>query len=295
MLEGRIIKALAGYYYVLDQNRNVWQCRARGVFKKKGLQPLVGDVVHFEPVSDHEGWVTQLIDRKNQLVRPPIANVDQALLVFSVKEPSFSPYLLDRMLVSVEKEHIRPLICFTKLDLSGDKDDIVDEISVYQKMGYPVCQTSSKTGEGMEEVLTLLRGKITVLAGQSGVGKSTLLNQLCPQAQLETGTISDKLGRGRHTTRHVELLELPGGGLVADTPGFSQLDFSAIEPEDLGTYFIEIRAHMDACKFRGCLHHNEPGCAVKRAVEQGEIDSRRYAHYVQFLKEIEANQYRKRY
>ncbi|EGL82602.1 ribosome biogenesis GTPase RsgA [Caldalkalibacillus thermarum TA2.A1] len=295
MLQGRIIKALAGYYYVLDHSGKVWQCRARGVFKKKGLQPLVGDVVQFESVSEREGWVTQLKDRKNRLVRPPIANVDQALLVFSVKEPSFSSFLLDRMLVTVEKARIRPLICFTKLDLCPDDKNIQAAINVYQQLGYQICQTSSVSGEGIDDLMKLLRGKITVLAGQSGVGKSTLLNLLCPQAELETGEVSDKLGRGRHTTRHVELLQLPGGGLVADTPGFSQLDFKDIEPEELAACFVEFRAYMEACKFRGCLHRDEPGCAVKSAVAQGEIDSGRYTHYLQFLDEIGDQLYRKRY
>lgn len=293
-MEGRIIKALAGFYYVLDSQDRQWSCRARGVFKNKGIQPLVGDFVHFEPVSDQEGWITALKPRKNSLQRPPIANVDQALLVFSVEEPPFSPLLLDRMLVVIEHSGLVPLLCFTKVDLLKDENWMESQYQIYRSIGYELVQTSTVTKVGFERLLSLLEGKITVLAGPSGAGKSTLLNTICPEARQETGTVSKKLGRGRHTTRHVELLKLPRSGLVADTPGFSQLDFIHVTKEELGHTFPELRRAEKECKFRGCLHRNEPDCAVKKLVDEGRIASQRYEHYLQFLSEIEESRTRKR-
>lgn len=288
-MEGRIVKALAGYYYVLDAEERQWACRARGVFKNKGIQPLVGDLVHFEPVSDQDGWITSVQPRKNRLLRPPIANVDQALLVFSVEEPPFSPLLLDRLLVVIEHTGLVPLLCFTKVDLLKEKELMEKHFQIYRSIGYELVQTSTVTKVGFDRLLSLLEGKITVLAGPSGAGKSTLLNTICPEAQQETGAVSKKLGRGRHTTRHVELLKLPRSGLVADTPGFSQLDFTHVPKEELGRTFPEIRRVDMECKFRGCLHRNEPECAVKKDVAEGRIASQRYEHYLQFLEEIEEN------
>jgi ribosome biogenesis GTPase len=296
MPEGQIVKALSGYYYVREnQTDTVWQCRGRGVFKNQGINPLVGDFVSFEPSTHGEGTVTAIAERRNELVRPPIANVDQALLVFSVDEPEFSSILLDKFLVHIEKANIAPIICLTKLDLSVTPLDEYPEIKVYQKLGYPICMTSSISQQGLDEITSFLRDKVTVFAGQSGVGKSTLLNVIDPTFEIETAEISLRLGRGRHTTRHVELLELPNGGLVADTPGFSQLDFSSIDPEELGYLFIEFREHSESCKFRGCLHQNEPKCQVKSAVENGVIASHRYKHYLQFLAELKAEKQKRGY
>lgn len=286
MPEGKIIKALAGFYYVLSGDETI-QCRGRGVFRKNKVNPLVGDEVVFQAESITEGYILEVKERKNELIRPPIANVDQAILVFSAVEPGFSTSLLDRFLVLVEFNHIKPIICITKIDLTDENEykEIQQYASDYRKAGYDVLLTSSETEEGVKDLMPYLEGEISVFAGQSGVGKSSLLNVLRPDLELKTNDISSHLGRGKHTTRHVELIEV-GKGLVADTPGFSSLEFTDIELEDLNYCFPEIQEKSDQCKFRGCLHMAEPKCAVKAASENGEIPSYRYEHYKTFLQEI---------
>lgn len=287
MPEGKIIKALSGFYYVMTDNGKMIQCRGRGVFRKNKITPLVGDHVVFQAENEREGYILEVKDRKNMLIRPPISNVDQAILVFSAAEPEFSTALLDRFLVLVEFHGITPVICITKMDLIDDKekDRIESYAEDYKRVGYSVLLTSSETGEGVELVRPYLDDKISVFAGQSGVGKSSLLNVLRPDLELKTAHISSHLGRGKHTTRHVELIEI-NGGYVADTPGFSSLDFSEIEVEDLSYSFPEMASISDQCKFRGCLHVEEPKCAVKKAVENGEIPQYRYHHYQLFFQEI---------
>lgn len=290
MSEGRIIKAISGYYYVQlrseDDSGRMIRCRARGVFKKRNISPLVGDLVKIEFANSEEGTVVEVLPRRNELSRPPIANVDQAVLVFALSTPGLSYALLDRLLVHTEYAGIDAVICLTKADLD-EEEVLVQKIrNVYGKMDYHVLLTSALTGQGVEELTDALSGKISVLAGQSGVGKSTILNKLIPGLQLKTGEVSTKLGRGKHTTRHVELIPFKYEGAVADTPGFSQLDFPGIEPEQLSDCFKEIRAHSLSCKFRGCLHAAEPGCAVTEAVSSGEISSIRYENYISFLQEI---------
>ncbi|MBS4193938.1 ribosome small subunit-dependent GTPase A [Lederbergia citri] len=286
MTEGKIIKALSGFYYVLSDGKMI-QCRGRGVFRKNKITPLVGDNVIFQADNDKEGYIMEIKSRKNELVRPPIANIDQAILIFSSTEPDFSPVLLDRFLVIVESSEIHPIICVTKADLLSEQErsEVNHYLEYYRSIGYEVLLLSSKTEEGINELHPLLNGKTSVFAGQSGVGKSSLINAFDPSLQIKTDEISSHLGRGRHTTRHVELIEVCGG-LVADTPGFSSLDFTEIEAEDLGYTFPEISKKAEECKFRGCLHDNEPKCAVKNAVEKNEISKERYNHYLQFLQEI---------
>jgi len=286
MPEGKIIKALSGFYYV-ETDDTVVTCRGRGNFRNKKITPLVGDEVEYSVEKSGEGYLLEVKDRKNELVRPPIANVDQAILVFSAVEPGFSPILLDRFLVLIEFNEIKPLIVITKIDLCTEEQllSIHQYVTYYRQIGYEVCLTSSKTEEGVEKVLPHLANKISVFAGQSGVGKSTLLNAINPELDLKTGIISTHLGRGKHTTRHVELIKI-GKGLVADTPGFSSLEFMGIEANDLSYCFIEMREKSNDCKFRGCTHLKEPKCAVKEAVERGEITSERYDHYVSFIEEI---------
>ncbi|MBW8351806.1 ribosome small subunit-dependent GTPase A [Bacillus sp. IITD106] len=286
MTEGKIIKALSGFYYVLSDGKMI-QCRGRGVFRKNKITPLVGDNVIFQADNDKEGYIMEIKPRKNELVRPPIANIDQAILIFSSTEPDFSPLLLDRFLVIVESSGVHPIICITKADLLSEQErvEVNNYLEYYRSIGYEVLLLSSKTEEGINELHPLLTGKTSVFSGQSGVGKSSLINALDPSLQLKTDEISSHLGRGKHTTRHVELIEVCGG-LVADTPGFSSLDFAEIEAEDLGYTFPEISKKGEECKFRGCLHENEPKCAVKTAVEKDEISKERYNHYLQFLQEI---------
>lgn len=286
MPEGKIVKALSGFYYVLHDGVMI-QCRGRGVFRKNKITPLVGDEVIFQAENERDGYIMEVKERKNELVRPPIANVDQAILVFSAVEPDFSTVLLDRFLVLIEYNHIKPLICITKMDLTNEKEKeaIKEYAEQYRNIGYEVLLTSSETEAGIEGLTPHVEDKISVFAGQSGVGKSSLLNVLRPELELKTNDISSHLGRGKHTTRHVELISI-GNGLIADTPGFSSLEFTDIEAEELTYCFPEIARESEKCKFRACLHISEPKCAVKAAVETQTITQYRYQHYVDFLQEI---------
>jgi ribosome biogenesis GTPase / thiamine phosphate phosphatase len=286
MPEGKIVKALSGFYYVLSDNK-LYQCRGRGVFRKNKITPLVGDEVVFQVENETDGYILEVKERKNELVRPPIANVDQVILVFSAVEPDFSTALLDRFLVLIEYNHIRPLICLTKMDLTSEKEEIQIEqyANEYRQVGYEVLLTSSETEEGINKLLPFLEEGISVFAGQSGVGKSSLLNALRPDLSIKTNEISSHLGRGKHTTRHVEFIHI-GNGLVADTPGFSSLEFTDIELEDLNFCFPEIEKISENCKYRGCLHMLEPKCAVKASVENGELPIYRYENYKEFFQEI---------
>lgn len=281
MQKGQIIKALAGFYYVKSQEQ-VYQCRARGKFRKDSLKPLVGDYCEFSIENQTEGYILSLLPRKNSLIRPPICNVDQALLVFSAKEPDMNLLLLDRFLILIEHLQIQPIICISKMDLV-DSSLIYHQMKAYEDAGYQVLYVSSKQEQGIEAVKNIFKDKVTVVTGQSGVGKSSLLNALDIHLQIDTNEISKALGRGKHTTRHVELIEMYGG-YVADTPGFSSLELN-IEPVDLAISYHDFHEFSKQCKFRGCLHESEPHCAVKNAVEQGEISSQRYEHYLMFLKE----------
>lgn len=303
MREGVIVKALSGYYYVRPANAGAdvqpAQCRARGIFKKKGVTPLVGDRVAYELTENGEGTVDDILPRTTELLRPPVANVDLAVLAFSLVEPALNLQLLDKFLVLTENAGLDTIICLTKLDLlqaGGRSDDAereqaeLDEVKrLYERLGYPVVVTSTRTKEGLDEVRSRLAGKTSVFSGQSGVGKSSLLNALVPGLTLETNAISSKLGRGKHTTRHVELIALEGegGGLVADTPGFSQLDFLQLEAEELSARFAEMKRLSAGCKFRGCLHRQEPGCRVLEALANGDVAPSRYKHYLAFLQEIQ--------
>lgn len=287
MAQGQIRKALSGYYYVYDGQQLI-QCRGRGVFRNRGESPLVGDMVEYTMETEgSDGTIQKILARQNELVRPPIANIDQGILVFSVKEPNFNTILLDRFLVVLESFHVHPIICLTKMDLLNpeERKELQQYIEDYQSIGYTVLQTYKDEEELIGRLQPILKGKTTVLAGQSGVGKSTLLNTLIPDLNLKTGIISQSLGRGKHTTRHVELIEVCDG-LLADTPGFSSFDFDEIEKEELGACFPEMAKIADDCKFRGCLHLKEPKCAVKAAVEAGDIRDYRYKHYEQFMQEI---------
>lgn len=288
MPRGLIISSISGNYNVRDlETKEEYKCRARGVFRNKKITPLVGDYVDFSIEDNQEGYILKIEDRKNELVRPPISNVDQALLVFSTKEPEFSNSLLDRLLAIIEYNNIEPVIIVSKDDLTDDFEFMQNYIEYYKKIGYKVLVTSSFNKIGIDSVKELMKDKITVLAGQSGVGKSSLLNALNEEFKLRTAEISKALGRGRHTTRHVELYSIDSG-LVADTPGFSKLDFSNISVEELSNCFIEFYELSDKCKFRNCTHINEPKCAVKQAVDNNEILKSRYKNYLNIINEIKS-------
>ena len=277
-MQGRIIKSLVGFYYV-ESDGVVYQTRARGNFRKKGQTPYVGDFVDFSAEDHSEGYILAIHDRKNSLVRPPIVNIDQAVVIMSAKEPDFNANLLDRFLVLLEHKAIEPIVYISKMDLLTSPDEIAAIQKRYQEIGYQFCTS-------LDELLPLLTDKVTVFMGQTGVGKSTLLNKIAPDLKLETGEISDSLGRGRHTTRAVSFYNV-NGGKIADTPGFSSLDYEITNAEDLNKAFPELRRLSRLCKFRSCTHTHEPSCAVKDAVESGELWQSRYDNYLQFLSEIE--------
>jgi len=282
LVEGVVIRAYSGYYYVHD-GRWEWECSLRGRFRHEKRQALVGDRVLLKPGHGQTGVIEKVLPRRSALVRPPVANVDQAVIIFAVREPDPNPGLLDRFLLTAAVNKIEPLICFNKVDLTGDGR--VELISRYRG-NYRVLVTSAKTDAGLDNLREALMGKVSVFAGPSGVGKSTILNALLPELKLKTGEISEKLKRGRHTTRRVELIFLPEGGLVADTPGFTSLDLPGMEPGELAAYFTEMEDYQRKCYFTGCLHHKEPGCAVKEAVEAGRIEKARYQQYLEFLEEL---------
>ena len=277
-MQGIIIKSLAGFYYV-EADGQVYQTRARGNFRKKGQTPYVGDLVDFSAEDQSEGYILKIHERKNSLVRPPIVNIDQAVVIMSAKEPDFNANLLDRFLVLLEQKTIEPLIYISKLDLLEDRSQLDDYKAIYEKIGYPFLYS-------LEELLPHLDKKVTVFMGQTGVGKSTLLNKIAPDLALETGQISDSLGRGRHTTRAVSFYNV-NGGKIADTPGFSSLDYEVKESELLNDCFPELAEVSQGCKFRTCTHTHEPACAVKLALETGQVAQSRYDNYLQFLSEIE--------
>lgn len=286
MIEGRIIKGIGGFYYVETKN-GLYECRARGIFRKNKITPLVGDRVKISIVDEEnkKGVVEEIQKRETELVRPPIANVNKALIVFAVKNPTPHLSLLDRFIVLAERENLEIVIVLTKIDL--DEDNTFEKIkNIYEPCGYKVIGVSNFEKINIDKVKEELKDNTVVFAGPSGVGKSSLLNEIDSNFKLKTGDVSDKIKRGRHTTRHAELFELEFGGLVADTPGFSSLTLDDIEDIELKEYFIEFEQYDD-CKFGSkCIHQNEPNCAVKKAVENGEIPKERYESYIQLLNEI---------
>ncbi|WP_404353336.1 ribosome small subunit-dependent GTPase A [Exiguobacterium aurantiacum] len=293
-MKGTIIRLQGGFYDVMTEEKQEIRCRARGNFRNRNISPVVGDDVDIQDQGDGTGYILAVDERSNHLVRPPIANIDQAFLLFSVKEPAFSFHLLDRFLVLIESKQVHPIIVLTKMDLltESELETIQAAAALYRSIGYEVIETSTENGAGIEQIRGSFKEKTSVFAGQTGVGKSSLLNAVAPELELATGKISKSLGRGKHTTRHVTLITL-ADGLVADTPGFSSLEFpEELEVEEMRWCFPEFVERHDDCKFRGCAHLNEPGCAVKAAVEAGEIASTRYENYVTFMAELNDRQRR---
>ncbi|KKD22108.1 GTPase [Staphylococcus cohnii subsp. cohnii] len=284
MKTGRIIKSLSGVYRV-DVNGEMYDTKPRGLFRKNKFSPIVGDVVDFEVENITEGYIHHVHERKNELKRPPVSNVDHLVLVMSAVEPEFSTQLLDRFLVIAHSYHMRPRILVTKRDITSPsmENKILQTLKVYENMGYHTQFISVE--DHIDEVFMQWGEGLVVLSGQSGVGKSTLLNRYFPELNIETQHISRALNRGRHTTRHVELFERKNG-FIADTPGFSALDFNHIQKDEVKHYFMEINEYGEHCKFRDCNHINEPKCNVKHEIEKGNIAHFRYEHYLQLFNEI---------
>jgi ribosome biogenesis GTPase len=279
---GIIQKGIGGFYYVMTSD-GIYECRARGIFRKDGLTPLPGDRVIISDIDEcnKTGVIDEILIRDNELVRPAVANIDQIVAVIAVKSPAPDYNLLDKILVTSEYKQIKSILCINKIDLNMEnkRNDIK---SIYEKAKYPVILTSSHTGEGFDELVDNLKDKTTVIAGQSGVGKSTILNVIMNSQVMETGSISERGNRGKHTTRHAEIVKLKQGGFLVDTPGFSSFELSGMEHHELGSCYPEFDSYPESCRFVGCSHINEPGCCVKAALEKGLIDTGRYERYVQF-------------
>lgn len=300
MIEGRIIKGIGGFYYV-NTPAGLIECKPRGLFRKDSQSPLVGDMVLISLIegSASQGVIREILPRDNRLSRPNVANVQQCVVVIAIKKPKPDLLLADRLLILAEINKMKKIICFNKMDLRWN-DEIRNIIEVYQGAGYNVLCTSTKTGQGIEELKEVLRDKLSVFAGMSGVGKSSIINKLQPGLDLKVGEISSRLKRGRHITRHAELLDLDFGGMVVDTPGFSSLSLSTqkaledVEERDFGNFYKEFIKFIGKCKFVGCKHINEPDCAVKNAVEKEEIALFRYNNYLTLLEELRRSR-RKKY
>lgn len=288
-MQGKIVKGIAGFYYVHVVEKGVYECKAKGSFRNQKIKPLVGDNVEIDVLDEKEklGNITRLFPRENELLRPTVANIDQALIVFSAVEPEPNFNLLDRFLIMMERQKVEVVICFNKTDLL--REEQLNELKqAYTVCHYPILYISNRTGEGLEEIKELLAGKTTALAGPSGVGKSSLLNMIKPDANMETGSVSEKIKRGRHTTRHSELFHVEGNTYIMDTPGFTSLYVNDFEKEELKDYFPEFGQYEHGCRFTGCVHINEPDCGVKQALEAGKISRIRYGNYVDLYNEIKA-------
>ncbi len=286
-MTGKIIKGIAGFYYVYVVDSGIYECKAKGAFRKDKIKPLVGDDVTIDVISQEEktGNVVELLPRKSELIRPAVANVDQALLIFASKNPDPNLNLLDRFLCMMEEQELPIIICFNKIDLADD-DFETNMRNTYERAGYKVIFCSAKKGEGIDDIKEILKGKTTTVAGPSGVGKSSIVNILTEGNTMETGEVSEKIGRGKHTTRHSEILYLGEDTFIMDTPGFSSLFVPKIDPVDLYTLFPEFIEHASYCKFTGCAHDKEPQCGVKDAVESGDIAKSRYDNYLQIYSEM---------
>jgi len=286
-MRGKIIKGIAGFYYVHDGHSKVYECKAKGIFRNRHIKPLVGDDVGFTVLdeTDREGNIDEIWERRNRLVRPAVANVDQALVVFSVTQPKPNLNLLDRFLVMMQAQGIPVSICFNKSDLN-DGGAMDEYRNIYTRAGYPVYFTSACTAAGLDQLRNILRGKTTVLAGPSGVGKSSLTNLIQPMAAMETGQISEKIQRGKHTTRHAELFYVEPNTYLMDTPGFSSMYIADMEAGALKDCFPEFAEFEAECKFLGCVHVGEKVCGVKSAVADDHISASRYENYKLIYQEL---------
>ncbi|MCQ2507787.1 MAG: ribosome small subunit-dependent GTPase A [Dorea sp.] len=287
-MQGKIVKGIAGFYYVHVVGSGVYECKAKGVFRKEKIKPLVGDNVLIEVLDEDnkEGSITQILERQNELIRPAVANIDQVLLVFAIAKPEPHYNLLDRFLVMMEGKNLPVILCFNKCDLV-DEEKIEEVRSIYTPAGYPMIFASAEENLNIDQIKEALKGKTSAIAGPSGVGKSSIINILQPEANMETGTISRKIERGKHTTRHSEIFPIDNESYIMDTPGFSSLYVNEeLEKEDLKYYFPDFAPYEGTCKFHGCDHVHEPECAVKTAIRAGFIHRSRYKSYREMYDEI---------
>lgn len=286
-MQGRIVKGIAGFYYVFIPGVGILECKAKGIFRKNKLKPLVGDRVLVTLLNREEktGNIEEILERENELIRPAVANIDQALVVFALKSPEPNFNLLDRFLLMMKQKGLPCILAFNKADLVGE-DRLAEIRSLYEKSGHPIFFISAKNEMGLLELKDALLGKITTLAGPSGVGKSSLINSLQTGVSMETGTVSEKIQRGKHTTRHSELIPIDEDSFILDTPGFTSLSVFNLEKEELESLYSEFEPYRKHCRFTPCSHTHEPDCAVKEALEQGEISTVRYENYQQIYEEL---------
>lgn len=286
-MQGKIIKGIAGFYYIYAEDGNIYECKAKGIFRKDNFKPLVGDNVEITVLNEEEkeGSVTSILPRRNSLIRPAVANVDQAFLIFAMENPKPNFLLLDRFLIMMKQQEIPAVICFNKKDV-GEKEEMEKLYEIYTGCGYRVVLSSTYEGEGMDEIHEILKGKTTVVAGPSGVGKSSITNCMQGEVQMETGEISKKLKRGKHTTRHSQVIPVEKNTFLVDTPGFSSLYLTDMKEEELRDYFPEFAMYEPQCRFQGCMHIHEPGCAVKKALSEGKISQQRYDNYLALYEEL---------
>ena len=286
-MTGKIIKGISGFYYVYVEGAGLYECKAKGAFRKQKIKPLVGDNVEIAVIDEANklGNVEKILPRKNELIRPAVSNIDMALVIFASAKPDPNFNLLDRFLCMMEYQKVPVTICFNKIDLAA-QEKLKEYSAIYEPAGYNVIFTCTKTKEGLDRIRSLLEGKTTTVAGPSGVGKSSIINCLQSDIRMETGTISEKIERGKHTTRHSEIIPISHDTYIMDTPGFSSMDVPEFEKEDLWTCYPEFVRHEPYCRFIGCSHINEPDCGVKTAVEDGEISPVRYGNYKLLYEEL---------
>lgn len=292
-MQGKIIKGIAGFYYVQTKN-GIYECKAKGSFRNRKLKPFVGDNVEITVLDEDnkKGNMEEILERKNFLIRPAVANVDQTLVIFAAAKPEPNLNLLDRFLIMMEQKSVPVVLVFNKTDVA-ENEKLAELISIYERCGYQVLKVSALQEEGISELKEVLRGKTSTVAGPSGVGKSSIINLLQSDIHMETGNISEKIERGKHTTRHSELIAIEDDTYIFDTPGFSSLYVTDMEKEDLKSYFPEFTQYEEACKFLGCVHVNEPVCGVKEALKEGEISQSRYENYKLIYEELKENEKRK--
>ena len=286
-MQGRIIRGIAGFYYVHVPEKGIYECKAKGIFRKNKLKPLVGDFVGLSILDEEnkKGNIDEVLDRENELIRPAVANIDQALVIFAIKKPEPNLNLLDRFLIMMEQKEIPCILVFNKSDLASEEEKQALR-EIYAGSGCKILFISAKHDQGVEEIREVLKGKTSTVAGPSGVGKSSLINKLQSDVNMETGSISEKIERGKHTTRHTEFIPIGDDTYIMDTPGFSSLAVFDMEKEELEQFYPEFDEYRDTCRFNGCSHTHEPGCGVKEAIEEGKISIERYENYKLIYEEL---------